>query len=146
MAARGPRFLISDGVVYWDSSAVLSALFRDKRSEEATARIRGPAVHLLSSLAWAEVHAVVARLERERVLATVLVNAAREALEGGPWRRVNALPDWKLVQSLSSRWPLRGADLWHLAAAKSLQVDLPELTLFTFDARLVTAAQGEGLA
>lgn len=134
------------GVTYWDSSAVLSTLFRDKRSEEATARARGPAIHLLSSLAWAEVHAVIARIERERALASVLLDAAREVLESGPWRRVNAFPDWKLVQSLASRWPLRGADLWHLAAAKSLQIDLPELTLFSFDSRLVSAAQGEGLA
>lgn len=134
------------GVVYSDSSPVLSTLFRDKRSEEATARARGPAIHLLSSLAWAEVHAAVARIERERALATVLVDAAREVLESGPWRRVNAFPDWKLVQSLASRWPLRGADLCHLATAKGLQIDLPELTVFSFDTRLVSAAQGEGLA
>ena len=136
----------SGGATYWDSSAVLSTLFRDTGSEEAAARARSPAIHLLSSLAWAEVHAVIARIERERALATVLVNAAREVLESGPWRRVNASPDWKLVHSLSSRWPLRGADLWHLATAKSLQVDLPELTLFSFDSRLVSAAHGEGLA
>jgi predicted nucleic acid-binding protein len=136
----------AQGVIYWDSSAVLSTLFRDKRSEEATARARGPAIHLLSSLAWAEIHAVVARIERERTLATVLVDAAREVLETGPWRRVNAFPDWKLVQHLASRWSLRGADLWHLATAKSLQIELPELTVFSFETRLVSAAQGEGLA
>lgn len=134
------------GVIYWDSSAVLSTLFHDTHSEEATARARGPAIHLLSSLAWAEVHAVVARIERERALATVLVDAAREVLDRGPWRRVNAFPDWKLVQSLASRWPLHGADLWHLATAKSLAIDLPELTVLSFNARLVSAAQGEGLA
>ncbi len=140
--------MIADGggVIYWHSSAVLSTLFHDTHSEEATARARGPAIHLLSPLAWAEVHAVVARIERARALATVLVDAAREALESGPWRHVNAFPDWKLVQSLASRWPLRGADLWHLATAKSLQIDLPELTVLSFDARLASAAQGEGLA
>jgi hypothetical protein len=46
---------------------------------------------------------------------------------------------------LSSRYPLRGADLWHLAAAKSLQEELPELRLLTFDQRLMEAAQGEGI-
>lgn len=134
------------GVIYWDSSAVLSALFRDRHSEEATAQARSSAIHLLCSLAWAEVHAVIARIDRERALAKVLVDAAREALELGPWRRVNASPAWKLVQDLSSRWPLRGADLWHLATAKSLQGDLPELTFFSFDSRLAAAARGEGLA
>ncbi len=134
------------GAVYWDSSAILAALFRDRHSDEASKRARGSGVHFLSTLAWAEVHAVIARIERERALAKVLVAAAREALEGGPWRRLNAVPDWKLVQALSSKWPLRGAGLWHLAVAKSLQSELPELTFLSFDARLAGAAQGEGLA
>jgi predicted nucleic acid-binding protein len=103
-------------------------------------------VHFLSTLAWAEVHAVIARIERERVLAKVLVAAAREALESGPWRRLNAAPDWKVVRDLSSKWPLRGADLWHLAVAKGLQSDVPELTILSFDAQLAAAAKGEGLA
>ena len=134
------------GAVYWDSSAVLSALFRDRHSAEASKRARGSEVHFLSTLAWAEVHSVIARMERERVLAKALVAAAREALEGGPWRRLNAVPDWKSVRSLSAKWPLRGADLWHLAVAKSLQAELPELTFMSFDARLAAAAHGEGLA
>jgi len=132
--------------VYWDSSAILSALFRDRHSEEASRLARRSAVHFLSTLAWAEVQAVVARIERERALARVLVAAALEALEGGPWRRLNAVPEWKVVRALSSRWPLRGPDLWHLAAAKTLQSELPELTFLSFDARLVAVAQGEGLA
>jgi len=132
--------------VYWDSSAILSALFHDVHSEEASRSARGSAVHFLSTLAWAEVLAVIARIERERDLTKVLVAAAREALEGGPWRRLNAAPDWKLVRDLSFKWPLRGADLWHLAVAKSLQNEIPELTILSFDTRLAAAAKGEGLA
>jgi uncharacterized protein len=132
--------------VYWDSSAILSALFRDGHSEEATRRARRSAVHFLSTLAWAEVHAVIARIERERALAKVLVAAAREAFEEGPWRRLNAVPDWKVVRDLSSKWPLRGADLWHLAVAKGLQSEIPELTVLSFDAHLAAAARSEGLA
>lgn len=100
--------------VYWDSSAVLSALFRDGHSDEAGRRARGA--------------------------------AAREALEGGPWRRLNAAPDWKVVRDLSSKWPLRAADLWRLAVARSLQSEVPELRIISFDARLAAAAKGEGLA
>lgn len=132
--------------VYWDSSAVLSALFRDRHSDDASRHARGAAVHFLSTLAWAEVHAVIARIARERALAKPLVAAAREALESGPWRRLNAAPEWKVVRDLSSKWPLRGADLWHLAVAKSLQGEVPELTILSFDARLAAAAKGEGLA
>jgi len=102
-------------------------------------------VHLISTLAWAEVHAVIARVERERALTRVLVKAAREALEEGPWRRLNVSPEWRLMETLSSKWSLRGADLWHLCTAKSLQSELPELRILTFDARLAAAARGEGL-
>ncbi|MGQ0570733.1 MAG: hypothetical protein ACT4P5_14595 [Armatimonadota bacterium] len=87
----------------------------------------------------------MARIQREQVLAEILVGAAREALQRGPWRRVNASPGWRIVQDLSTRQPLRGADLWHLAALKSLQSELPELTLLSFDAQLLAAARGEGL-
>lgn len=136
----------SAAVVYWDSSAILSTLFRDRHSEEALARALRPGVHLLSTLAWAEVHAVIARMGRERVLADALLSAARQLLDEGSWRRVNASPDWLLVRELATRRALRGSDLWHLAAAKTLQLELPELTLLSFDARLASAARETGLA
>lgn len=36
--------------VYWDGSAVLSALFRDRHSDEASKRARESGVHFLSTL------------------------------------------------------------------------------------------------
>jgi len=50
-----------------------------------------------------------------------------------------------MVEKLSKKWPLRGADLWHLAAAKALQREFSELYVLTFDKRLGKAAKGEGL-
>lgn len=133
-------------VLYWDSSAVLSVLFQDAHSRRAAAAVRKPAVHLLSTLAWAEVHAVIARIEREHALADILVDAARESLDRGPWRRASISPEWDVVRDLAARWELRGADLWHLSAAKTLRAELPELQLLTFDTRLGRAARGERLA
>ena len=132
-------------VLYWDTSAVISALFRDRNSDAATVAAHEPGTHLISSLGWAESQAVVARIERERAMAAVLVAAAREALENGPWVRVNVDPAWQQIVTLARTWPLRGADLWHLAAAKELQAELPELRLLSFDGRLAVAARGEGL-
>ncbi|MBI4278606.1 MAG: type II toxin-antitoxin system VapC family toxin [Armatimonadetes bacterium] len=132
-------------VLYWDASAVLSILLQDRHSGAAQAWARRTGFHLLSTLAWAEVHAILGRAQRERVVAAVLLSAARESLEAGPWHRVNVSPDWQTIQDLASRWSLRGADLWHLAAAKSLQAELPELFLLSYDARLTEAARGEGL-
>lgn len=133
-------------VVYWDASAILSALFQDSNSEEAQAWSRREGIHLVSSLSLAEVYAVISRIRRDRLLAGVMVDAALEALEEGPWRRLNLSPDWDRLKTLAGKWPLRGADLWHLATAKTMQADLPELILLTFDSRLKAAARGEGLA
>lgn len=133
-------------VIYWDTSAVLSTLFEDAHSDAATETARSMGTHLISSLAWTEAHAVIARIGRERKAASILIDAARESLETGPWRRANVAPDWKHVERLATAWPLRGADLWHLAAAASLRTELPELTLLTFDTRLAVAAHGEGFA
>ncbi len=74
------------------------------------------------------------------------IKAAQEALSRRPWRRVNHIPRWDIIRELARTWSLKGADLWHLAAAKCLQEQLPELRLLSFDRRLLTAAHGEGLA
>jgi len=132
-------------VIYWDSSAVISALFRDAHSDEAVKWSRTDGVHLLSTLALAETHAVIARMKREGVLADVLLTAAVEALENGPWYRLHVAPSSRDIRLLAEKWPLRGADLWHLATARTVQKELPEVKMLTFDSRLLAAAQGEGL-
>lgn len=133
-------------VIYWDASAILSALFKDCRSEEALEWSQKEGVHLISTLSYAEVCAVIARLKKERLLADVLVEAAFEALERGPWRHLNIWPEWEGIKKLSLKWYLRGADLWHLAVAKMILKQIPELVLLTFDKRLKIAAEKEHLA
>jgi len=132
-------------IIYWDSSAVLSALVKDGHSKEAWQSSRKKAYHLISSLVVAEVHAVLNRMNREGYLAEILVKAALEAFFQGPWRLVHLAPLSSDMASLAGKWPLRGADLWHLALAVRLKRDLPELGLLTFDGRLQVAARGEGL-
>ncbi len=132
-------------VVYWDSSAVLSALLTDDHSGEAKSRSDKVGLHFLSTLAYAEVSAVIARLQRERLLTDTLAKSAFEVLDNGPWRLVYAWPERNIIRSLSSKWPLRGADLWHLATAKTLHLEFPELLLLSFDNRLNQAARGEAL-
>lgn len=135
----------SNLVIYWDASAIISVLFRDSHSDSVRTLAEEEGFHLISTLAYAETCSVIARLQRERVLADVLIQAAFDTLRDGPWRYLTFLPDWKMVRSLSTKWPLRGADLWHLATAKGLQNQLPELYLLTFDTRLQEAAKGEAL-
>jgi prevent-host-death family protein len=49
------------------------------------------------------------------------------------------------IDSLAVRHSLRGADLWHLAQAHTLLGDLPGLRMLTFDRRLRSATESEGL-
>ena len=132
-------------LLYWDSSAILSLVALHPRRGEAIAWSRARSVHLLSTLAWAEVNAGLARLRRESG-STEVVQSARDALDRVPWHRLPDPPEWEVITSLAATWPLRGADLWHLALAKTLQQERPELRLLSFDDRLSKAAAGEGLA
>jgi len=135
----------SQPVVYWDTSAILSVLFHDEHSEEAKSLADQEGVHLISSLGYSEACAVMARIKREGYLTDILFTSAFEVLETGPWRRIHLSPAWKDLHDLCTKWPLRGADLWHLATAKRIQQELPELSVFSFDERLKRAAEGEGL-
>lgn len=132
--------------VYWDPTCVLSALFKDPNSEKALNTSRREGAHFLSALCYAEVCSVLTRIRNEQQLKEVLIDVAFDVLKTGPWRRLNIWPQWTTLIALSEKWPLKGSKLWHLAAAKTLQKQLPELTLFTFDEELKSAAQGEGLA
>ena len=132
-------------VIYWDSSAVLSALFADSNSRTAQRWSGAKGVHFLSTLTFAEVSAVIYRMQREQLISVTLRQAAFEVLENGPWRRISTWPHWEIIRSLSAKYPLRGADLWHLATAKSMYAEFPELCLLSFDKRLIKAAESESL-
>jgi|LSQX01.3.fsa_nt_gb predicted nucleic acid-binding protein len=137
---------IDPHIIYWDTSAVISTLFQDEHSEQALYYAGLEGAHLISSLALAETHAVLNRLRRERLLNDILFAAAVESLETGPWKHLKIVPDDTEIKVLGKKWPLCGADLWHLAAAKTLQEEFPELLLLTYDNRLHLAASGEDLA
>ncbi len=132
-------------VVYWDASAILSALFRDVHSGTALKWAETKGIHLLSTLSWAEVCAVIGRMKGDGIISKQSETDAFNALHQGSWRRMSGVPAWETTRRLYEKWSLRGADLWHLAAAKTLKNDLPELMLLTFDAKLEHAAKGEGL-
>ena len=133
-----------DVYIYWDASAVLSTLVKDSHSDGALKWIRKEGLHLLSTLTYAEVIAVLDRMERERVLTGVLVRSAFQALHEGPWRYLNLCPAREHMDFLKGKYPLRGADFWHLALARSLKKDIPELMVLTFDNRLREGAEKEG--
>ena len=133
-------------VVYWDTSAVLSVLLKDNHTEEARKWAKKNGLHLISTLAYAEMCSVIFRMQKEGILDPAPAAAVMTALDSGPWSQVTAWPDRKVVRHLASKWSLRGADLWHLGTAKTLKEQLQKITLLTYDARLLSAARGEGLS
>jgi predicted nucleic acid-binding protein len=135
----------TSAVIYWDASAVISALFKDGNSRKAKVIAERDALHLLTTLTYAEVSAVISRMKRDHILTEVLFQSAFEVVDRGPWRRISVSPGWSLIQKLAIKHALRGADLWHLSAAMSLTEEFPELSLLTFGQRLKTAAEIENL-
>jgi len=131
--------------LYWDASAILSLLLEDRHSAKARSSSAEPGPHLLSSLAFTEVCAVMARLERERRLTPDDRRSTLRSLRAQPWSALHLEPDRALAADLAARHPLRGADLWHLATALTLAGRLPGVVLVTFDARLAEAARDEGV-
>lgn len=136
---------MSDLYVYWDASALASALVRDEHTDVATDWAEREGLHLMSSLAEAELCAVLARARREGLLTDVLAESALETLDTGPWRRLEVGPSSDTLRRLSLGSPLRGADLWHVAMAVDVSEDIPELRLLTFDGRMREAAEPHGL-
>jgi len=132
-------------VIYWDASAILSALVEDDHTDQAQEWLKKRGAHVVSTLSYAEVLAVFERIRRSGVVSEKLVDRSLEGLERGPWQRLDLQPDWGDIRSLASQWSLRGADLWHLSTAMGLRREIGEMTLLTFDKRLRLAAQGAGL-
>jgi len=133
-------------VGYWDSSAVLSALFKDEHTDRAVAWTKTTGLHLVTTLAYAEVCAVIGWMEKNKAITKPVARMAADLVGLGPWRLIAISPEWKTIKRLAKNQALRGADLWHLAAAVHLGRDFPELVMLSFDARLNAAASMEGLS
>jgi predicted nucleic acid-binding protein len=136
----------SGQALYWDASAVLSLFFHEEHTHEAVQCYASSASHVLSSLAFAEALSAVERASREGTQGAQTVDAARSVLARARWWQVDLVPHRRKTGELARAYRLRGADLWHLALAKTLRSHLPNLRLLTFDARLHEAAVAEGLA
>jgi len=83
---------------------------------------------------------------RQAEITTESAERAQKTLAAGPWRQVHTGPAWDLVRPLAARWPLRGADVWHLAMAKTLQAELPGIELLTEMPRRKPLASALGIS
>ncbi len=133
-------------VIYWDPTALLSYLFKDRYSDTVIKKARQKGIHLLTTLTIAETYTVISRIYRENLLPRdVLIDSIFDLLETGPWSKLNIVPDALTLRGLAAKWPLKGSNLWHLATAKTLQQEFPELMILTLDRELARASRAERL-
>lgn len=137
---------MNDGILYCDTSAILSMLVDDQHSDAARRAIEAADYNIVSTLAIAETLAVMGRRAREAPCESALLKAAAQTFFDGTWLWTLETPPKTIIANLAQSHPLRGADLWHLACAKALAAEFPELQLLTFDKALLRAADDEGFA
>ena len=134
---------------YFDTSALIKRFVEEPGSNAVSALIDAQPMVATSIVAYAEVHAGLARKLRERAMTTRVHRQTARAFDAD-WRaflRVTVTdPLLTLTRDLVRRHPLRGFDAIHLAAAVRLQSELAETVRFVAaDARLLAAADAEGL-
>ena len=130
-------------VIYWDASALLSYLFRDELSDVILEQARKKGVHLVTSVTLAEVYSAIGRIYREELLPSSLIDSLFALLDAVPFSRLNVTPKSEALRDIAYRWQLKGSVLWHLATAKTLQEEFPELMLLTLDEELAEASSEE---
>jgi uncharacterized protein len=134
---------------YFDTSALVKRFVEEPGSGRVEALIASQPQIATSKIAYAELHAALARKLRERKLTLIAYRriSGRFELDWHAYIRVE-LADalLGLTRELVRRHPLRGFDAIHLAAAIRLQDQLNETIQFiAADQRLLHAAQREGL-
>lgn len=134
---------------YFDTSAIIKRFVEEAGSKRVETVLAREPILATSKVAYAEVHAGLARKLRERALTTAAYRRTSRAF-ADDWRayvRVDlADPLLLIVRDLVRRHPLRGFDAIHLASAMRLQEQLgEEIRVVASDDRLLTVAAKEGL-
>jgi predicted nucleic acid-binding protein len=136
-------------VTYVDSSVIVKRYYEEPGTERVLERLTAAERVFTSRLAYAEVHAALARKRRERAVSEAVYGRAASAFESD-WRAYDqiALDAITLgaVARLVRQHPVRGADAVHLAAAVWLREHVGDpLELWASDDRLLDAARRERL-
>jgi predicted nucleic acid-binding protein len=131
---------------YFDSSAIVKLLKRERRHEEVEHLWTSSALAFASRLTPIEVIAALGASHRNHEVSTTALAELEQMASG--FRRELVVVELSdeveaLARHLAPRLALRGADAVHLASALALED--PDLVLATWDRRLHAAARAEGL-
>lgn len=137
-------------MIYADSGVIVKRYYQVVGTQAVRDRWAGIERIFTSRVSYAEVHAAFARKYRLRELPAATFHAAAEAFET-EWSAYDQIdvagPALAEIRRLVRRYPLRGYDAIHLAAAMWVREQLGRLIEFwVSDHRLEAAARSEGLA
>lgn len=134
---------------YFDTSAIIKIFVEEPGSKRVEDLVAGEPRLATSRVAYAEVHAALARRHREGTLAPRLHRMISRAFDFDwlAYVQVDLVdPLLALTRDLVRRYPLPGFDAIHLASAMHLQQELSEaMQIVASDQRLLAAARSEGL-
>jgi predicted nucleic acid-binding protein len=134
-------------LIYADSSAIVKRYYAERGSDLLKSRWVTIDRIFTSRVAYAEIHAALARKARDGELARASFRTAAAAFEQEWLAYDHILVDeatLKDVRSLVRRHPLRGFDAIHLSAALWLRAELGRpLEFWASDQRLEAAAKRE---
>lgn len=137
-------------ILYLDTSAYVRLYVREASHDLVWNAAQGASQIATHLIAYAEMRAALARMQRMGRLIEAEVSSIREAFEQD-WRTtLQIAPTEAMVRragDLAERFGLRGYDSVHLAAAESLRVgqDTGLLRFASFDERLNQSAVELGL-
>jgi predicted nucleic acid-binding protein len=136
-------------ILFLDTSALVKIYIAEPGSERMREAVAREDPKAASVLAFAEIHAALARRRREELLRETELEQIRLVF-AEDWERLTQMPVGaevvRRVPGLCDRHPLRGADAVHLASAMLLQEEGLEILFACSDRPLLAAATAEGLA
>lgn len=137
-------------MTYFDTSALIKRFVAEKGTPLVSALVTREGPIATAKIAYAEMHAALARRHREGDLSsTQHARACRDFEQDWPaYLQVDLRDDiLRLARDLVQRHPLRGFDAVHLASALSLRAALgEEIRFVAADDRLLRAALAEHCA
>ncbi len=134
--------------LYIESSAILKWLFGEPGSDEVIAKINNSSVVVSSSLSILETKRSILRAENQQIVSTAEANKLIGHFS-------NTILDWSFLEmteeirtKAATRFPVepvRSLDAIHLASMLEFLIIFPDMTILSFDQRIIDNLEPLGL-
>lgn len=126
-------------LLFWDSSAVLPLIFKERHSDPALSAWRAGSAHLAWEWMEVETHAALVRRGfAEHHMAAWRMRLEQFLLLGLPPGSSRS------IMALNDEWALRSADAGHVFLFRQICEQFPGMKLVTFDGEMAAICQNRG--